>query len=97
MVADAAADLYDACCLFTSDIDFLPAVKAGRHMGKHVWVYGYKDVLKDGDRSPYLHVPDLFVDLNVRSIQAYSRVPDDLEKLKAHLAKLDSLSKKRKR
>lgn len=61
MVADAAADLYDCCFLFTSDADFLPAVKAVRRMGKIVCVFGYKAGLSE--RSPYLHVPDLFVDI----------------------------------
>ena len=42
MVADAAANLFDACCLFSSDADFLPAVEAVRRMGKVVMVAGYK-------------------------------------------------------
>lgn len=61
MVADAAANLFDCCFLFTTDVDFLPAVEAVRRMGKVVWVFGYKDGLSS--RSPYLHVPDRFVDL----------------------------------
>ena len=64
MVSDAAADLYDACCLFTSDADYLPAVEAVRALGKVVWVFGYEDVLPV--RSPYLYVPDRFVDLTLR-------------------------------
>lgn len=61
MVADAAANLYDCCLLFTSDADFLPAIEAIRRMGKTVWVFGYKSALPK--RSPYLYVPDRFVDL----------------------------------
>jgi hypothetical protein len=61
MVADAAANLYDVCLLFTSDGDFLPSVEAVRRMGKIVWVFGYADVLPT--RSPYLNLPDRFVDL----------------------------------
>lgn len=61
MVADAAADLYDCCLLFTSDADFLPAVEAIRRMGKIVWVFGYSVALQNS--SPYLYVPDRFVDL----------------------------------
>ena len=61
MVADAAADLYDHCLLFTSDADFLPAVEAVRRMGKIVWVFGYHAALPK--RSEYLYVPDRFIDL----------------------------------
>ncbi len=61
MVADAAADLYDCCLLFTSDADFLPAVEAVRRMGKVVIVLGFRESLPK--RSPYLHVPDIFFDL----------------------------------
>jgi uncharacterized LabA/DUF88 family protein len=61
MVADAAADLYDCCFLFTSDADFLPAIEAVRRMGKIVWVFGFASALPE--RSPYLYVPDRFVDL----------------------------------
>ncbi len=61
MVADAAAELYDHCLLFTSDADFLPAVEAVRRMGKIVWVFGYRAALPK--RSEYLYVPDRFIDL----------------------------------
>ncbi len=63
MVADAAANLYDYCFLFTSDEDFMPAIKAVRAMGKIVWVFGYASVLPK--RSPYLYVPDRFIDLSL--------------------------------
>lgn len=61
MVADAAADLYDWCLLFTSDADFIPAIEAIRAMGKVVYVFGFKRAL--GKKSGYLHVPDNFIDL----------------------------------
>lgn len=61
MVADAAADLYDTCLLFTSDADFLPAIEAVRRMGKVVCVFGYGSALPK--QSPYLYMPDRFVDL----------------------------------
>ena len=61
MVADAALDLFDCCLLFTSDADFIPAVEAVRRMGKIVWVFGYSAELQE--RSPYLFVPDRFIDL----------------------------------
>lgn len=63
MVADAAANLYDECLLYTSDRDFLPAIEAVRRMGKSVTVYGYADVRQA--RSPLLYMPDYFVDLGV--------------------------------
>ena len=61
MVADAAANLYDCCCLFTSDADFLPAIEAVRRLGKSVIVGGYSHYLPE--RSPYLYMPDSFIDL----------------------------------
>lgn len=61
MVSDAAADLYDYCFLFTSDADFLPAIEAVRRLGKTVWVFGFVDALQEN--SPFLYVPDKFVDL----------------------------------
>lgn len=84
MVADAAADLYDACCLFTSDADFLPAIQAIRNMGKRVVVLGYAACLKDDESSPYLYTPDQFIDLeydNLRYIgeraPAYRKMMED--------------------
>lgn len=61
MVADAAANLYDACFLFTTDADFLPAVEAVRRLGKRVYVFGYGSNLRK--RSEYLFVPDQFINL----------------------------------
>lgn len=78
MVADTAADLYDYCFLFTSDADFLPAVEAVRRMGKNVWVFGYKTEL--AERSPYLHVPDRFIDLETGINQAWGHEPDAIIK-----------------
>ena len=69
MVADAAADLYGCCFLFTSDADFLPAIEAVRRMGKIVWVFGYGSALPK--RSPYLYVPDRFVDLGASLKEAW--------------------------
>jgi uncharacterized LabA/DUF88 family protein len=74
MVADAAADRYDYCFLFTSDADFLPAVEAVQGMGKVVWVFGYKTGLLI--RSKYLYVPQRFIDLDESLRQALSRAND---------------------
>lgn len=75
MVADAAADLYDTCLLFTSDADFLPAIEAVRGMGKVVCVFGYGSALPA--RSPYLYMPDRFVDLepHLESVWRNDSVP----------------------
>ena len=69
MVADAAADLYDCCYLFTSDADFLPAVEAVRRMGKIVVVFGYGDGVAKS--SPYFYVPDRFVNLSLHLRKAW--------------------------
>lgn len=64
MVADASNDLYDMAFLFTTDADFLPVVETVRQMGKVVYVFGFKEVLPA--LSPYLYVPDRFIDLGFR-------------------------------
>jgi uncharacterized LabA/DUF88 family protein len=83
MVADAAADLYECCFLFTSDADFLPAVEAVRRMGKVVWVFGFASALPE--RSPYLYVPDRFIDLRSHLESAwcnkYSQIAEALRLL----------------
>lgn len=61
MLEDAYRDNYRLCILLTSDIDFLPVIEAVRRMGKQVVVMGYKDGLSAN--SPFLFVPDRFVDL----------------------------------
>jgi hypothetical protein len=81
MVTDASSGLFDACHLFTSDADFLPAVEAVRSMGKHVTVYGVRSVLPD--RSPYLYVPDDFCDLGEYFRKIASENPIDVEAAKA--------------
>jgi uncharacterized LabA/DUF88 family protein len=52
---------FDVCHLYTSDVDFVPVIKAVRSRGKQVFVHGYKDGLSDS--SPMFHVCDLFSDL----------------------------------
>lgn len=75
MVADAAMNLYEECCLFTSDADFLPAVQAVRAMGKRVHVFGYTNGLRDGIDSPFHYLPDSFTDLEHASLNAITRAP----------------------
>jgi uncharacterized protein (TIGR00288 family) len=69
VLEDAYRDIYDWCYLFTSDIDFLPVIRAIQRMGKKVIVFGYKDGL--GTRSELEYVPDVFVDLSDHMRKAY--------------------------
>jgi uncharacterized LabA/DUF88 family protein len=52
---------FDVCHLYSSDVDFLPVVRAIRARGIQVYVHGYRNGL--AERSPLLHVPDRFIDL----------------------------------
>jgi len=61
MLEDAYHQAFDVCHLYTSDVDFLPVIHAIRARGKQVCVHGYKNGLSQ--RSPLLHVPDQFIDL----------------------------------
>lgn len=61
MVEDAEKGAFDVFHLYTSDVDFLPAIEAVRGRGKQVFVYGHKNGVADD--SQLLHVPDQFVDL----------------------------------
>ena len=76
MVEDACIDLYETCHLYTSDVDFLPAIEMVKHRGKRVWVHGYKDGLSE--RSPLLHVPDGFDDL-IKTLRDKCELTPDLE------------------
>lgn len=61
MLEDAYHHNFDSCHLYTSDVDFLPVIRAIRARGKQVYVYGYKNGLSL--HSDLLTVPDQFVDL----------------------------------
>jgi uncharacterized LabA/DUF88 family protein len=61
MLTDAYVEAYNVCHLYTSDVDFIPLIRAVQARGKRVHVYGYKNGLSE--RSELLHVPDLFTDL----------------------------------
>jgi uncharacterized LabA/DUF88 family protein len=61
LLEDAYADTFDGCLLFTSDVDFMPAIRVVRRIGKDVHVCGYRDGLSQN--SPLEHEPDSFVDL----------------------------------
>jgi uncharacterized LabA/DUF88 family protein len=61
MLEDAHRRIYDVCHLYTSDVDFVPVIKAVMACGIQVCVHGYKNGLSQ--QSDLLHVPDLFTDL----------------------------------
>lgn len=63
MLEDSHRHAFDVCHLYTSDVDFLPVIEAIRAHGKQVFVHGYRKGLSE--HSPLLHIPDLFVDLEV--------------------------------
>lgn len=52
---------FGTCHLYTSDIDFLPAVNALRADGKTVYVHGFEDGL--GQESAFFHDCDQFINL----------------------------------
>jgi len=60
---------YDSCHLYSSDVDFLPVIKAVRARGRSVYVHGYRDGLSD--QSPLLHACDVFHDLGPVLRDAY--------------------------
>ena len=70
MLEDAYYGNYQDCLLFTSDIDYLPAIRAVRRMGKTVIVCGFSEAIA-GD-SPFLYVPERFVDLGPYMQEYYS-------------------------
>jgi uncharacterized LabA/DUF88 family protein len=61
MLEDAYANTFDDCLLFTSDVDYMPAIRAVRRMGKQVVVLGYEEGL--GKNSALEFEPDAFYDL----------------------------------
>ena len=58
---DAYRKLFETCCLFTSDVDFIPLIQAVQRIGQKVVVFGYKDGM--GSNSDLEYVPDGFFDL----------------------------------
>jgi uncharacterized LabA/DUF88 family protein len=70
LLEDAQHGNFDFCYLFTSDVDFLPAIEAVRRMGKRVCVAGFRQGL--GNRSALEYAPDLFIDLGQYMSDRYS-------------------------
>lgn len=73
VLEDAYHEVYEACYLFTSDLDFIPVIQAVKRLGKQVVVCGYQHAI--GRRSELEFVPDGFADLTGR-VEAY-RVAED--------------------
>ncbi len=61
LLEDAYANAFEGCFLLTSDVDFMPAIRAVRRIGKEVNVLGYRAGLSQN--SPLEHEPDSFSDL----------------------------------
>ena len=64
IIEDAYHDVYDACYLFSSDLDFIPVIQAVKRLGKQVIVCGYRHAI--GKRSELEFVPDGFADITER-------------------------------
>lgn len=64
LLEDARHLAFQECHIYTSDVDFLPAIESVRSQGRRVVVHGYKNGLSQ--RSELLHVPDQFIDLGKR-------------------------------
>jgi uncharacterized LabA/DUF88 family protein len=70
LLEDAQHGNFEYCYLFTSDVDFLPAIEAVRRMGKRVCVAGFREGM--GKRSALEYAPDLFIDLGEYMPDRYS-------------------------
>jgi uncharacterized LabA/DUF88 family protein len=69
---DAYSGNFDTCYLFRSDIDYLPVIEAVRRMGRHVIVVGFGEgIARD---SPFLYVPERFVDIGEEFMRARLRL-----------------------
>lgn len=61
LLEDAYSNLFDACILYTSDADIIPAIEAVRRRGKRVFVVGHSDCLQKN--SPLFYIPERFIDI----------------------------------
>lgn len=73
LLEDSYHNNFDACFLFTSDIDFMPVARIIQRMGKKVFVFGYREGL--GALSEFEYAPDAFVDLGPHVQSMYSLQP----------------------
>ena len=73
LLEDAHLGVFDECFLFTSDVDFVPAIEIARRLGRKVYVCGYKDGLAKNSALEY--VPDRFIDLEDRVREYKLRAP----------------------
>jgi uncharacterized LabA/DUF88 family protein len=73
VLEDAYFANFKGCVIFTSDVDFLPLVRAVRRMGKLVFVAGYREGLSE--RSPLEYEPDQFLDLGLFMERQYRHNP----------------------
>ncbi|MFO1064303.1 MAG: NYN domain-containing protein [Pirellulales bacterium] len=64
LLQDAFANHFDACEVYTSDIDYLPALKAVAQRAKRVTICGYENGIGGGGSD--FHEAGQFVDLTDR-------------------------------
>lgn len=73
LLEDARHNNFSACILYTSDIDYLPAIEAVRRIGKYVAVASFRSGL--GENSAFEYVPDLFYNLEDLIKNEYDLTP----------------------
>jgi hypothetical protein len=66
VLEDAHSGVFDECCLFTCDEDYIPLIQAVRRTGKLVYVFGYKSLL--ANRSQFESIPDRFFNLELLTV-----------------------------
>lgn len=76
LLEDAYLGVFDECFIFTSDVDFVPAIEIVRRLGRKVYVCGYQEGL--GKNSALEYIPDRFIDLEER-VKSYILSPQNQE------------------
>jgi NYN domain len=73
LLEDGYRHIYDTCYLLTSDVDYIPVIRAIQQLGRKVVVFGYKD--GQGSNSELEYVPDQFIDLGQYMDESYRSQP----------------------
>jgi uncharacterized LabA/DUF88 family protein len=66
ILEDARANVFEKCCIFTSDEDYVPVVRSLKRLGKVVYVAGYKSML--ATNSEFEFIPDKFIDFDIKPL-----------------------------
>jgi uncharacterized LabA/DUF88 family protein len=77
VLEDAYRGIFQECAIATSDVDFLPVIRAVQALGKRVVVLGYRSGL--GKNSDLDYVPDHFYDLSIWMNEFYDIVKPPLK------------------